>query len=364
MKKPLLGILVFLVVIGLAAVVLSGAFSGETSPLQLVEPFPLPKALSLCGEPMPLGDPDAREMLDRELHNIACDRARVLLVIKRAGRYFPYVEKRLAELGMPDDLKYLCVAESSLLPYAKSPQGALGPWQFIQGTGVRMGLRYDSTYDERLDFERATEAALSYLRGLREMFGSWAAAMAAYNCGENRIRTEIYEQRVTDYYRLDLSQETERYIFRIATFKLIMENPAQYGYRIPKEQMYSSFPCDAVPVDIRSPLHIADVAQALGTDYKMIKELNPQIIGRFLPLGQYALKTPTGTGSKLKKFLESAPPPAEVSKEEPKSTYTVKQGDTLAEVSRRTGVPVETLKRLNSIQGSHLSPGQKLRIVP
>jgi membrane-bound lytic murein transglycosylase D len=363
MKKPILYLLFILVVSGLAAMVLPGAFSGETSPSPLIEPFPLPKALSLCGEPMPLNDPAVREMLDRELHNIACDRARVLLVIKRAGRYFPYVEKRLAELRMPDDLKYLSVAESSLLPYAKSPAGALGPWQFIQATGVRMGLRYDSTFDERLDFERATEAALSYLNGLKEMFGSWTAAMAAYNCGENRIRTEMYEQRVTDYYRLDLYQETERYIFRIAAFKLVMENPAQYGYRIPKDQMYSAFACEATPVDIRYSIHIADLAQALGTDYKILKELNPQILGRQLPQGKYTLKIPHGTGPKLKRFLETTPPP-EVSKEEPKGVYTVKQGDTLVEVSRKTGVPVETLKRLNSIQGSHLTPGQKLRVAP
>lgn len=361
MKKPLLYCIFGVFVIGLVAVLLTGAFSGEPYSPSLIEPFPLPRALSLCGEPMPLGNPAVREMLDRELHNIGCDRAKVVMTIKRAGRYFPYVEKRLAELGMPDDLKYLSVAESSLLPYARSSQGALGPWQFIQATGIRMGLRYDSSYDERLDFERATDAALSYLNGLKEMFGSWTAAMAAYNCGENRIRTEMYEQRVTDYYRLDLYQETERYVFRIAAFKLIMENPERYGYRIPKEQRYATIAADAVEIDVRFPIPIADVAQALGTDYKVIKELNPQIVGRQLPLGVYTLKAPTGTGARLKKFLESAPPP-EAAGNEPKGTYTVKQGDTLVEVSRKTGIPVETLKKMNGLQGSHLSPGQKLRI--
>lgn len=361
MKNSLAWILFGATVVALIVGVPPITVSGEPRPESFVEPTTLPKTMILCGEPMPLENQAVREMLDREVQITIWDRAKVLLTLKRAGRYFPYLEKRLAELRMPDDLKYLSVAESNLLTYAKSSQGALGPWQFMQATGSRVGLRYDSSVDERLDFERATEAALSYLRELREMFGSWAAAMAAYNCGENRIRTEMYEQRVTDYYRLDLPQETERYVFRIAAIKLIMENPAKYGYRISKEHLYAAISCDTAPVDIRFPVHIADLAQALGTDYKTIKELNPQILGRHLPLGQYTLKVPCDKGPILSRFLKSLPPPEEVSQEEPKSTYTVKQGETLTDISRRTGVPLETLKRLNGLD-SRITPGQRLRL--
>jgi hypothetical protein len=287
-----------------------------------IEPCPLPGAMSLCGEKVPLDNPLMLEMLDREIHIAVWDQARILLTFKRASRYFPFIEKKLKELGMPDDLKYLSVAESNLLTYAKSSAGALGPWQFMQATGVRAGLRHDPTVDERLDFERSTEAALLYLRQLREMFGSWAAAMAAYNCGENRVRTEMSEQRVTDYYRLNLPLETERYIFRISAIKLIMENPERYGFKIPKETLYAAILCDSVPVDIRLPIHITDLAQALGTDYKNIKELNPQILGRHLPQGQYVLKIPLNSGPLLSRFLKSLPPVQEAVKDNPDITKT------------------------------------------
>jgi hypothetical protein len=274
--------------------------------------------MTLCGEPVPLDNPQMLEILDRALHMTVWDEAGVILTIKRAARYFPFIEKRLKELGMPDDLKYLAVAESNLRTEARSPAGALGSWQFIKATGVRNGLRHNPSMDERLDFERSTEAALTYLKQLRETFGSWAAAMAAYNCGENRVRTEMKEQRVTDFYRLNLPQETENYVFRIAAVKLVMENPERYGYRIPKETLYADIPCDRVPVDIGSSIHIADLAEALGTDYKIIKELNPSLLGRHLPQGQYTLKVPRGTGSRLNRYLSSLVPPPESGKNHPR----------------------------------------------
>jgi hypothetical protein len=306
MKKRIRWIL-FLALVGSFGSLPHETFAAEGDPAEFIQPCPLPKSMSLCGEPMPLDKPLIREMLDREIHITVWDRARILLTFKRAGRYFPFIEKRLRELGLPDDLKYLAVAESNLLTHAKSTAGALGPWQFMQATGVRIGLRHDPSVDERLDFERATEGALLYLIQLKEMFGSWTSAIAAYNCGENRLKTEILEQRVSDYYRLDLPRETERYVFRIAAIKLVMENPEKYGFRIPKNELYEAIPYDVVPVDIRYPVHIADLAQALGTDYKTIKELNPQIIGRHLPQGQYALKIPCDTGPMLNTFLSDLP---------------------------------------------------------
>jgi hypothetical protein len=340
------------------------AFSSTEDSALLLEPAPLPKTLTLCGERVPLEDPNVREMLDRELLVSAWDRARAFLWFKRAARYFPHIEKKLASAGMPDDLKYLAVAESSLVTNIRSSAGALGTWQFMAPTGERMGLRYDQSLDERMDFERATDAALVYLGQLKGMFGSWTTAMAAYNCGENRVKSEMKEQRVTDYYRLDLPPETERYIFRIAAIKLIMENPRRYGFNISKDQLYPQLPCDSVPVNVRAPIHITDLAEALGTDYKMIRELNPHILGRHLPTGSYVLKVPAGSGPKLSQILRQHNAPPQPPGEKTENSYTVKPGDTLSEISRRTGVPVETLKRLNRIQDSYISPGQKLRLAP
>ena len=166
------------------------------------EEVPLPDVLFLCGEPVPLEDRSVREMLDRELTISAWDRAQVFMWLKRAGRFFPHIEEQLLKEGLPDDLKYLAVAESSLITHIRSRRGAMGPWQFMPGTARHKGLRKDRRIDERRDFERSTDAALEYLKTLKEKFGTWALAMAAYNCGDSRLRKEMSRQRADSFYRL------------------------------------------------------------------------------------------------------------------------------------------------------------------
>lgn len=326
---------------------------------------PLPKSLTLCGEPMPLENPYVREMLDRELTISAWDPAQVFMWLKRAGRYFPHIERRLAEEGMPDDLKYLAVAESALLTHIRSRKGALGTWQFMPYTARRHGLRKDRGMDERRNFERATDAAIKYLKTLRGMFNSWALAMAAYNCGEARLKKEIKRQKVDNYYTLNLPLETERYIFRIATAKLIMEDPGGYGYTLPKDREYKPIASDTVRVHVRAPVPIADVAQSLGTYYKIIKELNPQIRGYDFPTGSYSVKLPAGLGPKLASALrqhgrKTSRTVAKVGN----GRYVVQPGDTLTHISQRTGVPVATLKDLNGLKDSVIRIGQRLRLQP
>lgn len=265
----------------------------------------LPEALSICGEPMPLGVPAVREMLDREMTISVWDHAQVFLWLKRAGRYFPGLEKTLAERGMPQDLKYLMVAESSLLPYAQSNKGAVGLWQLMEETGMRNGLRRDPLVDERHSFERATDAALRYLQNLRDMFGSWTLAVAAYNCGEARLKKEIETQQVQDYYRLNLPLETERFIFRIAAIKIVLENPGQYGYCLPSEHVYHPPAADTVEITVDRQLHLTDFARALGTDFKTIKELNPQFVDYYLAAGTYLLHVPAGLGARVPGVIQT-----------------------------------------------------------
>lgn len=265
----------------------------------------LPEALSLCNEPVPLGTAAVREMLDRELTISAWDQAQVFLWLKRAGRYFPELEKTLAQRGMPADLKYLMVAESSLLPYAQSNKGAVGLWQLMEETGVRNGLRRDPLVDERQSFERSTEAALRYLQSLRGLFGSWTLALAAYNCGEARLKKEIDIQQVQDYYRLNLPLETERFIFRIAAIKLILENPGQYGYRLPSVHVYKPAAVDTVAISVERQLHLTDVARALGTDFKTVKELNPQFVDYYLAPGACLLRVPEGLGARVPGVIQT-----------------------------------------------------------
>jgi membrane-bound lytic murein transglycosylase D len=322
---------------------------------------------------MPLDNQDVFEMLDREFTVLVWDHARVFLLLKRAARYFPVIEKALHDAGMPDDLKYLAVAESSLIPYARSASGALGQWQFIPDTAQKKGLRKDQTMDERLALERSTEAAILYLKQLRETFGSWALAMAAYNCGEGRLQKEIGEQKVSDYYRLNLPVETERYVFRIAAIKIIMENPRRYGYILPEDQLYKPLKFDTVTVSLTAPVHITDLAQAIGTDFKVIKELNPELLGYYLPTGQYSLKVPARSGADaLAALVRLSHEPSsaarlnqnakEAANPSGKGFYVVKPGDTLTGISSVTGVPVERLKALNGIADSHIEVGQKLKL--
>lgn len=261
--------------------------------------FDLPDRLDLCGEPVPLDKREVWEMLDREFILSVYNYDQVILWIKRANRYFPYVEKRLKERKMPDDIKYVAVVESALNTYAVSSARAVGPWQFMEKTARRCGLKVNSHIDERLNFERATEAALDYLQGLHGMFGNWSLALAAYNCGEDRVSKNLMMQDVRTYYDLDLPLETERYIFRILSAKMILSNPDAYGYRIPEVGLYRPHVFERLEIDIRNDLPLAVLAKALGTTYKVLRELNPDLKQETLPPGSYRLKIPVGSEARF-----------------------------------------------------------------
>jgi membrane-bound lytic murein transglycosylase D len=144
--------------------------------------------LDFCGEPVPMKAPEVRERLERELLISLGNRPQVILWIKRANRYLPYIEKALKENGMPDDLKYMAIAESALRIHARSVRDATGVWQFMEATGMRYQLKVNDDRDERLSFYAATGAALNYLKDLYALFGSWTLAAAAYNMGESGLK--------------------------------------------------------------------------------------------------------------------------------------------------------------------------------
>ena len=330
---------------------------------QIVADPPLPESLTLCGEKVPLADRQVREMLDRELTIAVWDRAQVLMWIKRAGRYFPFIEERLAQAGLPSDLKYLAVAESSLLPGIRSNRSALGLWQFMADTAERQGIKANAEVDERLNVARSTEAALKYLTQLNGLFGSWTLALAAYNCGEGHVKRELEEQQVQSYYQLDLPNETERFVFRIAAVKIILENPRQYGYRVSPERVYQPIQADVLAVEPVAPVHLTRLAQALSSTYKTLRELNPEYQGRFLPAGKGRLAVPVGQGPPAQAFLEQWNKACRKKEEPPRAeAYVVKRGDTLSRISRETGVPVASIKELNSLSGAKVLVGQKLKL--
>ncbi|MBI4797847.1 MAG: transglycosylase SLT domain-containing protein [Desulfarculus sp.] len=265
----------------------------------------MPKELFLAGERVPLENPLVAESLDREFTIAVHDQAQVVMWMKRAQRYFPHISARLKSVGLPDDLKYLAVAESSLLHRVVSVAGATGPWQFMEATGRAYGLRRDAYFDDRRNPEKATEAALGLLRDLHKSLGSWSLAMAAYNCGERRVRQEMAEQGVRSYYDLYLPYETMRYVFRIMAAKLILENPSAYGYCLPGDALYQPLPADRVRLNLAGNLHLRSLGQATGTTVRMLKELNPELMTYMVPKGVHDLKVPQGQGAGLAQRLSA-----------------------------------------------------------
>jgi hypothetical protein len=287
---------VALLLVAILVVLTPGDLRATNVPL-----YDIPPELQLCGEPVPLNRQDVWEMLDQSFVLAVYNTDQVILWLKRSSRYFPYLEKRLADRRMPDDLKYVVVVESAFRTYAVSSAKAVGPWQFMEKTAKRYGLKVNKQIDERLNFEKSTEAALDYLTDLYKMFGNWTLAMASYNCGEERVSNNIGIQGVQSFYDIDLPLETERYIFRILSAKLILTQPEKYGYHIPRERRYAPLDVDRVEFSLPKEAHVTVIARAAGTTYKAIREMNPEIKNETLPKGSYVLSIPKGRAEQFNK---------------------------------------------------------------
>ena len=326
--------------------------------------YDLPDSMTLCGETIDLTDPLTREMFDREFTIMVWDRPQVFMWLKRAGRYFPYFEKKLAEQNLPDDLKYLAVAESSLHLTAKSGAGANGMWQFMEATAQHYGLRVEKgVIDERLSVEKSTEVAFKYLKELNGRFGNWMLAMAAYNGGENRVNQAMKSQNVEDYFKLNLPPETERYVFRIAAIKMILGDPSRFGYRIKPERIYKPQDTKTVNVNISGRFYITDVTEVAGINYRTFMELNPIILSVTMPQGRYAVQVPPESREDFIKALEKlSDPDFRVKNGYDKRYVVVKEGEVLYTISWRTGVPVGTIMSLNNMKNAGITPGQRLLI--
>ncbi len=252
--------------------------SSAPSPEQTVRSINLDKDFSFCGEKLPMDNWDVRQRLDAELLRNVYFHSQTILAIKRANALFPVIEPILKEEGVPEDLKYLAVAESAL-SNAVSPAGARGVWQFMKSAADGYGLEVNSEVDERYHLEKATRAACKYLRKEKERLGSWMLAAAAYNGGPGRIAEEMEKQRAKSFYDLNLAaDETMRYPFRIVAIKEVMENPAQYEYVIDADHLYDPIN-EYRTVEVSRPVASwGDFARENGTNYRMLKLYNPWLI--------------------------------------------------------------------------------------
>lgn len=321
--------------------------------------FEVPEAFSFAGESVPLDRWDVRERLEREVLLSVQDRGQVILWLKRASRYFPYIEEALRRADLPDDLKAVAVIESSLLPQARSRSNAGGIWQFIPRTARRYGLRVTPWWDERRDPELATRAALAYLADLYREFGRWSLALAAYNAGDDRVKSAIKRQRVGSYFQLALPKETERYVFRAYAAKLILSEPERFGFDVPDEQRYQSSQRNRIRLRVRRRLSVRAIADASGSFYREVRRLNPAILRDALPAGTYLINLPGGVSRDLP-LLEAEPSPASGV-----IRYRVQRGDTLSAIARRYGVAVRELRRQNpTVHGRFIRPGDVLRFRP
>ena len=245
-----------------------------------IYPVSIPKKVSFAGEDMSLDKDDLIERMDKEFLVNTYWQSNTILLIKRANKYFPQIEKILIDEGVPTDFKYLALIESGL-ENVTSPSGAKGFWQIMKTTGKEYGLEINSNVDERYNLNLSTRLACKYLKKARDKFGSWTLAAAAYNRGINGIQNKITNQNQTAYENILFGEETKRYIFRIIALKNIVESPESFGFYIEEEHMYNPVKYDEIKID--TPIsNISDFSKNLGLTYKSFKIHNPWLLENHL----------------------------------------------------------------------------------
>lgn len=253
----------------------------------------VPDSASFCGERVPLEDFEMRERLERELIVNTYFHSSTIFALKRVSRWFPVIEPILKEEGVPEDFKYLAVIESNLAN-GVSPAGAVGFWQITEYAGRKYGLEINDLVDERYNVEKSTYAACRYLKEAYEKFNSWTLAAASYNFGVNGIINQMSRQRVNTYYDLLLGDETGRYIFRILAMKEILNRPENFGYNIPKDELYTPLEVNIIEID-SSVSNWAAFANSRGFTYQKLKYYNPWLRDTLLvntDKKKYELKIP------------------------------------------------------------------------
>ncbi len=274
----------------------------------------------------------------------------------RLENHRPTVEKILAELDLPPSLICIPLIESGFNMKARSKAKAVGPWQFLAGTGRIYGLRVNWWVDERRDIVASTYAAGNYLKDLYAVWHSWLLALASYNAGEYRVAGAVVRQKTEDFWRLKLPRQTERYVPKFLAALYILRNPPKYGFDIPRT---TPDEFDAVTVTDATDLKL--IARLSDASLKFIRNLNPAILRWCTPpKARLDVKVPKGKGASCTAKLLDIPP----SKRVTWRRHRIRNGETLSLIARKFGTSIGTLKRLNGIKNSHLIRAGKTLIVP
>jgi membrane-bound lytic murein transglycosylase D len=284
---------------------------------------------------------------------------------RRSGRFRPNIVEALRENGLPEELSWLPLIESGFKMRALSSARALGLWQFIPSTGYKFGLQRDMFIDERLDPDKATTAAISYLKELHQIFGDWTTVLAAYNCGEGRVLRVIRNQNINyldnfwDLYK-QLPMETARYVPRFLATLHILNDPQQYGL---EDELTLDAPPEYETCMLSRQVHLKNVANIIATPEHVIRDLNPELRYGILPDAPYQLKLPVGTVDTLSSQIDSIP----LAKPQPPPTkafslHQVRSGETLSRIATRYKTTIHRLKKANGLRGDCIVPGQRLKI--
>lgn len=282
-KKSAIIILTFIAVIIMAGWVFTESDKYKnwfTEKYKIKSPY-IPQYVEFAGEKLPLENDEIKERLDREIMSTVFWQSNTMILLKRKTKYFPLIEQILKENNIPEDFKYLCVAESGLANVT-SPSQAKGFWQLMEGTCKPYGLEINDYVDERYNLEISTNTACKILKDSYTKLLNWTLAAASYNRGINGILRDLSYQGVSSFYDLHLNDETARYIFRIVAYKLIFENPELYGYYLTPEDYYCLPPLKILKVD-SAISNLSVFALQNGTNYKTLKLHNPWLRDKSLP---------------------------------------------------------------------------------
>jgi len=285
-------------------------------------------------------------------------------IIQGYGKvYFPAIEYNIQLNGLPDDLKYVAVIESSLRPYAISTAGAAGLWQIMPGTARLYGLVIDDYVDERRDPYRSTEVGLKYLQHLHQEFGSWELAMAAYNCGPGRVKKAIKESGHTDFWHLRhfLPQETANYIPRFIAASYMMKYGFLHGI-VPILRDPQMLNTSAVIVYSRLGFH--EIEESTKTKYPLIQKLNSMYFKGIVPQSEFGhfVTLPQKASKKLSTYLNEKCNEKLPGKRNRIFTYTIKKGDALSEIAKKFNCTPQELRDWNNLRSSKIFVGQRLTI--